>query len=852
MAIKNLGTSTMRLKEGLYITGSVEQTGGSTLQDFSLINSGSIYNEGNIFLDGKESASDETYIQFMEAGGDRAKIGINTSNNLVLHNQYINKHIVFKVNDQGNTREGLRIDGAVPEVVVNEGSESLVDFRVESNNNTHMLFVDGGNDRVGVGISNPTSPLHVYGNLDGTFVATIDNDENTNGHVLKLLTDGNGSGSRLLEMEDGDGDTLFRARADGRFGFGPGGVSSMGAGTFVVGIANSSHTADIAISQRLQHLGDSNTYLDFPSNDNITFAAGGSEELKIASDAVLVKEYIKHDGDDDTYIRFQDNDVRIATAGSERVTVDPSGKVGIGTSSPSAEAKLDVVGNAVVSGSLYVNLGASGEALKIVGTLDHNSSLVFEQPAGSNRASIGLDGGDNLDIINYSSNDDINFFTTSGAGTYAGMVITAINRVGVGQFGWAGKTEFGTSESFPSCELDVSGSMKVSETATITGATSIEPFVVETKNALQGTSTVTAALRDESFSGLSNKDFSFSCWYYANDSNSVGLSSNTRIVFFGAGEHHNLKLGIPDIQIIYENNAGSNQTATFDTNLAEGNWYHIVAHFDVGDLSNGVPKVWVNGVEYSHGGFTAPGGTAATIDDVAIYLDDGSAMQDAVFWDKLLTQEEINELYDDGFWQDPSQTSISKNIVSWWKLGYEDSWAGLGFSAGDTLSGTINLPNEIGTNEFTLTNENEFALLARSVNRRSKSDFTMDITLLAGQVTIKDSVDVTNKSTFGGAVQYGLRDVNSTSAVEANDYVLRCIQNGAITITLPPKNDHRGRVLIFKDTLGNAATHNITIDADGSETIDGNATYVISHNKEAITLMCDGINGWMLLSRIRP
>ena len=82
-------------------------------------------------------------IQFQEAGSDRAKIFINSSNNLEIKQQYTNKHIVFKVLDAGNTREAFRMDGAVPEVVVNQTGDSLVDFRVESDNNTHMLFVDG-------------------------------------------------------------------------------------------------------------------------------------------------------------------------------------------------------------------------------------------------------------------------------------------------------------------------------------------------------------------------------------------------------------------------------------------------------------------------------------------------------------------------------------------------------------------------------------------------------------------------------------------------------------------------------------------------------------------------------------
>ena len=107
------------------------------------------------------SDGDECFIQFQEGGADRAKVGINTSNNLVLHNQFTNKHIVFKVNDEGNTREGLRINGAVPEVVVNEGSDSLVDFRVEGDGQTHLFFADGANDRVGISTGTPHSGLQI-------------------------------------------------------------------------------------------------------------------------------------------------------------------------------------------------------------------------------------------------------------------------------------------------------------------------------------------------------------------------------------------------------------------------------------------------------------------------------------------------------------------------------------------------------------------------------------------------------------------------------------------------------------------------------------------------------------------
>ena len=88
-------------------------------------------------------------IQFTEAGADRVKIFVNSSNNLEIKQQFTNKHIVFKVNDAGTTREAFRMDGTVPEVVVNQTGDSLVDFRVESDNNTHMLL-----ERINV--------LHIY------------------------------------------------------------------------------------------------------------------------------------------------------------------------------------------------------------------------------------------------------------------------------------------------------------------------------------------------------------------------------------------------------------------------------------------------------------------------------------------------------------------------------------------------------------------------------------------------------------------------------------------------------------------------------------------------------------------
>ncbi len=53
-----------------------------------------------------------------------------------------------------------RLEIGSSEVVFNDPSND-VDFRVESNGNTHMLFVDAGNDRVGVGTNSPGSKVEI-------------------------------------------------------------------------------------------------------------------------------------------------------------------------------------------------------------------------------------------------------------------------------------------------------------------------------------------------------------------------------------------------------------------------------------------------------------------------------------------------------------------------------------------------------------------------------------------------------------------------------------------------------------------------------------------------------------------
>jgi len=77
----------------------------------------------------------------------------------------------------------------------------------------------------------------------------------------------------------------------------------------------------------------------------------------------------------------------------------------------------------------------------------------------------------------------------------------------------------------------------------------------------------------------------------------------------------------------------------------------------------------------------------------------------------------------------------------------------------------------------------------------------------------------------------------SAYTVKANDKFLLVTfcNTGAVTITIPSKLITQNFELIIKDN-GNATTNSITITTEGSETIDGSATYILSSNYDAIGL----------------
>ena len=98
-----------------------------------------------------------------------------------------------------------------------------------------------------------------------------------------------------------------------------------------------------------------------------------------------------------------------------------------------------------------------------------------------------------------------------------------------------------------------------------------------------------------------------------------------------------------------------------------------------------------------------------------------------------------------------------------------------------------------------------------------------------GGFAVKVTVTTTNYTAVAADVLIGVTDTTA-----------------ARTITLYAISGNVGKVLVIKDMTGAAATNNITVDANASETIDGALTYAINTNYGSVTLVCD-VAGWFIV-----
>lgn len=84
----------------------------------------------------------------------------------------------------------------------------------------------------------------------------------------------------------------------------------------------------------------------------------------------------------------------------------------------------------------------------------------------------------------------------------------------------------------------------------------------------------------------------------------------------------------------------------------------------------------------------------------------------------------------------------------------------------------------------------------------------------------------------------------ATTIIDSDDVVLVDTTGGSITVTLPPAATNLGRRFTVKKMV---AANTMTLDGNGSETIDGAATVAVTVQYAARTVQSDG-TAWHIVA----
>ena len=105
-----------------------------------------------------------------------------------------------------------------------------------------------------------------------------------------------------------------------------------------------------------------------------------------------------------------------------------------------------------------------------------------------------------------------------------------------------------------------------------------------------------------------------------------------------------------------------------------------------------------------------------------------------------------------------------------------------------------------------------------------------------------------NILSVNGGLTLSRREISSSVTLAATDYYIGVTSiNNPVSLTLPGAQLlNSGQTFVIKDEGGSASTNNVTIQASGSQTIDGQNSVILESSYASIQLYCNGLNKFFI------
>ena len=117
-----------------------------------------------LFLDNADGLS-ENSLKVVSTNVGKSALQIDDEKILVQGVDTNNSALFNVKNVAGNSL--LKVDASTPAIVINEDSQDM-DFRIEGNGEVNLLYIDAGNDRIGIGTATPSTSFEIQDGLTTT------------------------------------------------------------------------------------------------------------------------------------------------------------------------------------------------------------------------------------------------------------------------------------------------------------------------------------------------------------------------------------------------------------------------------------------------------------------------------------------------------------------------------------------------------------------------------------------------------------------------------------------------------------------------------------------------------------